>query len=434
MTKILKMLLKVGVPFLAVFGFMNCSPTAFEAYHTSVNRAGFFNKKGPSFMEIMSEYGSTAPTTPPSQVDFEQHKIVVDADAVPQCAVGEWDILNAAIACTLPSYLLVTIMDQTGEQVALRFPLNGTSDINVLSTQLLPAIQSNVVGKNAHVFLCIDANNNSKCSDEAIVDLNTISGQVLAAGGGGATQANLNRVGTCDILKRGLVFFHKLHNFTAADQTSNITVTTADMAADVAQDILHNLDSATSTTTTSNGPVVTFPIRLARADANTCPKPNIRTNGCFVKGTQINISEELAVPIESLHVGQPVYMADGRTLRIKRIVAGPEAKPVITFEMGAGAKITVTTEHPLVTNKGLRLAKDIRIGEVLVDVKGNAVTILGIQHSSYQDLVYNFEFDGTRENDHLIIAENIVSGDLYLQNKLANEAHTPTGLNLLSAK
>ncbi len=424
--------LKVGVPFLAMFGYVNCSPTPFEAMHTSVNRAGFF--KAPTFLTIMSEYGSTGTPSDPT-VSLDQHKVTIDAEQVAQCEAGEWDMMDAAITCKVNANLLLTIKDQASEKVALKFPLNGTLDTNALANQLLPTIQALVFGSNSHVFLCIDANNNDICADEHIVDLNTISAQIIAAGFWPTVPmvpARLEQTGVCGVLRAGVVFFHNNHNFTAADQT--YTVATADTATtNVVKDILKNLDSQSQTTTTSAGTVVNFPIRLGKAQRSFCPFPNVRTNGCFAKGTNINVTKEFAVPIETLHVGSPVYMADGRTIKISRVIAGPEAKPMITFEMGAGDRITVTTEHPLLTNKGLRLAKEIRMGEELFDANGNAVTILGIRHSSYSDLVYNFEFEGTRENDHLILAEKIVSGDLYLQNKLsADEKGAAPGL--LSAK
>jgi hypothetical protein len=431
-----KLFLKIAVPALTVFAYMNCSPTPFESYRTSASRAGFLTKKAPSFIEIMSEFGGNG-TNPVTQ---EQHKITVDTDLADQCGAGDFDIMSSAIDCKVPANLLLTAKDQDGEKVALKFPLNGSLDVNALKAQLLPALSTTVIGPEVHIFLCIDANNNNQCADEAIEDLNKLSGQLVAGlqpilGGDAGIRANAAAIqnnGLCGTFNKGVVFFHKQHKFAAGDQTSNISVSTSDIASNVAGDILKNLDTQTVTTTTNDGTVVTFPIKLATHNPGVCPPPAVRTNGCFAKGTKIGVTKELGVPVENLRAGMPVYLADGRFAKIKRVVAGPEAKAMITFETAAG-KITVTSEHPLVTNKGVRLAQDIAIGEELKTAGGKFAAIKSIGTKMYKDLVYNFELDGAVEADHLVVAEGLVSGDLYLQNKLSKEA-AEKATQILSAK
>jgi intein/homing endonuclease len=108
---------------------------------------------------------------------------------------------------------------------------------------------------------------------------------------------------------------------------------------------------------------------------------------------------------------------------------GPEEKPVFKFTTDNGESITVTEKHPMVLNVDgeyeLRLAREVREGDLFLAKDGTNRVVVSIE--SYMlpkdnNLVYNVNTKGERVLDHVITANGILVGDLYLQNFLNERA------------
>jgi hypothetical protein len=144
-----------------------------------------------------------------------------------------------------------------------------------------------------------------------------------------------------------------------------------------------------------------------------------RTNGCFVAGTRIILKDGGTRLVQQVFSGTKIHTAQGALVTVKDSVAGPEKHPVVRIETDAGHQISVTRSHPMLTPAGLRLAGELELGDKLVAADRSEVAITKLTPIEYNGLVYNFVLPGTGQQAHLVNAEGLLTGDLYLQQKLS---------------
>ena len=339
-------------------------------------------------------------------------------EVVKQCPMGELDIVAAARTCGINAPFIVTVKDRVTELLGYRFDAAQSANLDTLTAQLtLERIVANVAGDKIDIFACLDSNNNGLCGDEPILDINALTAQLVAD----------DKAAVCNQIKNGILLFHSQGLVANFSGTLYVTAT-SDPAAQAVSLSLRNLSSLNEnnpvppTTTGPTAGMPTFPMKLARHDH--CPAPVVRMDGCFVEGTQIEVAQGVNRPIEKLRAGQNVRLANGQYATIERLVAGPEPEPVVEIETSFGQRITVTSEHPLMTTAGMQLAKGLRLGQQLLDAHGRAAAIVFMRKRDYDRQVYNFEVLSTSQNvaDHTVIANGLQSGDLYLQNKISKSA------------
>jgi len=157
------------------------------------------------------------------------------------------------------------------------------------------------------------------------------------------------------------------------------------------------------------------------ADGLCADSHEVRTHGCFVAGTRVQVGVGQLVPVELLGRGASVLSYGGVRARVRRAVRGPELLPVVAIATADGARLMVTREHPMLTVVGLKPARALSIADQLLSASGAPTAVSSLSSRSYDGLVYNFELPGTAEADHLVVAEGLVSGDLYLQEQLAKQ-------------
>ena len=149
------------------------------------------------------------------------------------------------------------------------------------------------------------------------------------------------------------------------------------------------------------------------------------TRGCFSEDTQITLADGSQLPVNEIRVGMEVYNpVFDEARKVIRVVDGFERKPLVRIKVDSKLDetniIKVTLDHPLDTQAGLLKAKDLRLTDSLVDAHGNKQKILDISAIHGQrHYVWNFEVEGDMDEDHIIVADGLRSGDLYLQNKNA---------------
>lgn len=142
-------------------------------------------------------------------------------------------------------------------------------------------------------------------------------------------------------------------------------------------------------------------------------------HGCFDPSSTLLLEGGRLVAARDVKRGDMLYNSlTGRSFAVKRILAGPEDIPMV--EMGfSGNLLRVTQEHPILTRNGMQRANKIAVGDIVIDAAGNEQTI---EYVRLADLVagqrvVNFELDVTSSDpiDRLIVADNVTSGDLSVQ-------------------
>ena len=165
-------------------------------------------------------------------------------------------------------------------------------------------------------------------------------------------------------------------------------------------------------------------IELRQADTDRCtPVPIDRlVLGCFAENTRISVSSSETRSIAELKVGDKVLNpVTGELANIERITIGPEILPMIEIVTN-DRKLRVTTEHPMLTSRGLLMAELVLEGDRIVYEDGSLhkVTSMASIIGDATTVVRNFSINAasTDPNDHMVLADGIVTGDLYLQSQL----------------
>jgi|GEM_PF-1991752 len=150
--------------------------------------------------------------------------------------------------------------------------------------------------------------------------------------------------------------------------------------------------------------------------------------GCFSMSTKIKMADGSEKAIGLLSKGEKVFNPlTGKSQEIVNLIEGPEADKAM-YEVGYGnAKVTVTENHPFMTNKGLRAAKNLKNGDLVVDADGKFVALNVVNKLAVNpaQVVRNITLAGDNtEKAHMVLADGIVTGDLYLQKKLEKKIVT----------
>lgn len=164
---------------------------------------------------------------------------------------------------------------------------------------------------------------------------------------------------------------------------------------------------------------------LLEFDTSTCTARYIgcRGNiGCLTPDSKILMADGIERRIDSLKAGDVVYNPKlGRGQRIKRITDGVERIPLVHVHLNNGSMIKVTQLHPMLTQTGLKLAKNLRLVDSLPMADGSMQRIRKIVAAhGFDGYVWNIELEGEPLIDHhVIIADGVQTGDLFLQENFA---------------
>lgn len=117
--------------------------------------------------------------------------------------------------------------------------------------------------------------------------------------------------------------------------------------------------------------------------------PIIFVWGCLAAGTAVLLADGSSVNVEDVVPGMSVAAGrDGRRLQVAETFIGREQDPLIRLSTGSGRTVLVTAEHPLVTDGGMKLARDLRLGDSVMTVAG-AEIIVATTNESHVGAVYN---------------------------------------------
>lgn len=133
--------------------------------------------------------------------------------------------------------------------------------------------------------------------------------------------------------------------------------------------------------------------------------------GCFAKGSRIKMSDNTLKNIEDLKVGDKVKTENGCAAVIETIV-GSEEK-MILIRASNGCKLTITDDHPVMTEAGWKTAGDLSAADIIKTETGLS-GIEELHYVNYRDKVFSVRLE--TESD--LISEGIYTGDFGCQNRL----------------
>jgi len=163
--------------------------------------------------------------------------------------------------------------------------------------------------------------------------------------------------------------------------------------------------------------------------------PELRTmRGCFAPETQITMSDGSKKQIQDIKLNDRVRNPlTGLSAIVIRVTKGPEASKGL-FEVGFkdGAKVLVTSKHPFMTRSGLKQAEELNLKDEIIVLGGKfkQVDHLLQRPAKEAQQVVNIAVTGQtfEASDHMIEADGVIAGDLFLQEKLENVKRLQTGL------
>ncbi|MBC7658756.1 MAG: hypothetical protein H7249_03525 [Chitinophagaceae bacterium] len=163
----------------------------------------------------------------------------------------------------------------------------------------------------------------------------------------------------------------------------------------------------------------------------TCERTGIGARGskcgCFAADTRIQMANGELKPASEIRQGDLVWNPKShKSQAVKEVIAGPEKIPMIEVKT-ASRSLTITNGHPFLTKKGLIQAKTLRMGDILIDGSEETVvtSVTPVSHynGEQEPEVWNFVLEGSDDaDDHYVNANGVMTGDLFLQRELAQEA------------
>ena len=152
--------------------------------------------------------------------------------------------------------------------------------------------------------------------------------------------------------------------------------------------------------------------------------------GCFAEDTEITLADGTTKPIQVLRGDEKLWNPVLRQpVAIKKIVKGPEKKFGLIEVTVDKRVVRVTTEHPFETKTGLKPAKALTVKDQLLTPKGTYSTISAVKVLPVKkgEIVWNVHLDAPEDQPraHMVLANGVVTGDLFLQQQLAKKNKTP---------
>jgi hypothetical protein len=144
--------------------------------------------------------------------------------------------------------------------------------------------------------------------------------------------------------------------------------------------------------------------------------------GCFSDDTKILMADRSYKRITDIKRGDRVWNPKTqRPTEIKKMVKGPEEYPMVHITTGQGL-IKVTGNHPFPTPDGVQAAHRLQEGAVIYDASHKPLTIekIAFVKDESPPVVWNLELVGDQPDDHYLVADGLVTGDLKIQRELEN--------------
>ncbi len=145
-----------------------------------------------------------------------------------------------------------------------------------------------------------------------------------------------------------------------------------------------------------------------------------RDSGCYPRGVQVSLANGDSKKVEDIAVGDLISNpVTGEARKVLKIVEGPEKLGIVEYGFG-DTLAKVTQKHPILTKNGLKTAIELSLSDEVKDKEGKLHQLRHLKVLEVQEgeTVINFVLEGENKDDHYMLADGIVVGDLYLQKEL----------------
>lgn len=148
--------------------------------------------------------------------------------------------------------------------------------------------------------------------------------------------------------------------------------------------------------------------------------PMVVAYGCVAAGSRVTLADGSTRAIEEVRVGDRVLPARGaRPLAVTARTDGVERGEMVRLTLEGGASLLLSETHPVLTDHGPVMARDVGVGAVLRTAGGTGrVARVGREH--FGGRVWNLSLEGGTEAS--FIANGVVVGDSRLQRLVEVEA------------
>jgi hypothetical protein len=175
-------------------------------------------------------------------------------------------------------------------------------------------------------------------------------------------------------------------------------------------------------------------IRVTSIPSSLAPSSNVASIpylmfvwGCLPAGSMVGTpGGDMA--IETIKTGMQVDGGlENGLMEVTETWTGWEDTPLVHITDERGRAVRMTTQHPVMTDAGMRLAIDIAAGDRLVTADGSYVTAASVERVDFNGPVYNLEVKPVNENvgeeaDGIFVVDGFVVGDNVAQGKYSHSA------------
>lgn len=130
--------------------------------------------------------------------------------------------------------------------------------------------------------------------------------------------------------------------------------------------------------------------------------------GCVAAGTPVLMADGEWRPIEQIRAGDRVRGVANEVLEVRETWTGHEREPLVQLTLACGRTVLLTAEHPVLTAGGVRLARDLAVGERVSTLQGE-VALSDVSRARFDGPVHNLDLapEGCASDD---LDEDLVTG------------------------
>lgn len=147
---------------------------------------------------------------------------------------------------------------------------------------------------------------------------------------------------------------------------------------------------------------------------------------CFGKSVRLKTCDGRIKEVQSVNIGDMLFAYGNKVVTVSNIFTA--RNETICRLRCDGCETYISGDHPVLSENGKEIAvKKLKAGDKIMAENSGIVKVLSVDKEPYDDIVYNFSFDGESESVY-IIADGIYVGDINAQNQLQKTKEVNEGM------